>query len=509
MPRVADATDPKKVKRAEAARLRRSTEAEKEKNARYRWISGIKKGTKPLVKTMKQYHVTLEEVNEIRVKAGLLPLKDDELYGYKTAKDTVEAEHRKKTVTPEQVTASVIPVARVINSIPKPPQEPTKIVEVEEEEMKTITIEDYRALYLKTGRAKGTVRDYVRDVRRILEKMEGWTPSSDIVPFLKKTKKVGAIISNLKKENGDPPASYAPFWKAISAALNDGGNGYIKPFLKRFTQSEIDYYSTSYSTTNETEEKLKSTTPNRGRIKETPQWTDVIKPLNEYIRDENTSIQNRLVASIYSGRLGGIPRANTFTKLHYVQKMADANDLTKNYIVMTSNTCTIISNTHKTGVSTESKRRKRGKALIIKLHENGNPFFTGLRQRLRQLQQDSGNRILFDVDHNYVTKVLKKATGYDNQQMRRSFETSIHRGDNIRAIALVARIHAHSIATSIKHYVDDTGRSFDTIRERFLKSSQEIDEETDEAIKEINEPEAEKPKQKIKKKKSKKSKKRR
>lgn len=459
--------DPAKQRRAEAARKRTSDPDTKLAEARRTFLYRIRKGTKPNVASMKKYKVTLSEVNKIRAEARLEPLVESMLNGYQKEYDAVVNDYRSKNITESDVVNDVVPAVKVVNAVPKPKEQPTQVKEVDEREMRVITISDYRQLLLETGRDPKTVNNSI--INKLIDILataygNNWSIDDDIVAPLKKTKKISDAIYSLRQRNGEKYATYSQYFYAISTGMYDGKLGAVKPFMRRFSQKEIDFYNSSFSTLQTSENKKKASLPNKGRKKETPDWKVIQPNISKYILDENTSLQDRCIASIYSGRLGGVPRANTFTNLHIVEAMKDVTSLQKNYIVMARNglSCTLVSHTHKTGVSTESKRKKGGRALIIKLHENNNSFFNGLRTRLQRLKQQSENNMLFKVDRNYVTKVLKKASGgYDNQQMRRAYETSVHMEPkpSIAKIARTAYIHAHSIRTAINNYVEDTGKT--------------------------------------------------
>lgn len=442
-------SDPKKQKRAAAQRARTQAPEARMSEAKRKVMTRIRRGDKILLTTLNKYDISVDEYNTTRIMNGFEPIPESNLKGYRPSEV-------------QNVIEQLVELNSEIHIAPSREQRAETVLEIESNvpRMDKITLNDYSRLLLETGRdKKSTVDGMVRRVKQIITGLGSNDDNDDIVKYLKRIDRVEEVIDNLRQKDGSRYASNAPFWKAISAALNRGGNGPVIPFMNRFTQEEINFYNSRYQLTNSREEVVRDNTVNRGRMKETPDWSDVKPKIDKYIVDKGTNLEKRVIASIYSGRLPGIPRSNTFTDLHYVTAIGKATDKSKNYIVLNGKSCILVSNTHKTGVSTDSKRNKGGKAIMLRLHEKKTNFYKGLVTRLRELvkmQPKSDDVVILKVGRNYITEVLKEASGYDNQQLRRSVETYYHKNGSDNQIALVALFHGHSIATAFKHYIRDS-----------------------------------------------------
>ena len=459
----------KEMKEIRAEKAKAKYQANPKTEQLRKFLFRVNKGVIPTFLSMQKYGFTLDAVNKIRDDAGLDPIENNSIKGYRR-------EQMKLMITDiDEVLKSVIPNVHVYESKKKSANsdKPVNIIHMDDKTVFTVT------KYIECIGHKvtpGTLDLYER-MLRILLKGLGWKDeNANIVPYLQNKndfKGIQDVIDGLKKKvgpgKGQPYASGSKvtFYQCVSNGLHKNG---CPPFEKQMGPKAKEWWNHKYFefAAKQKGKRMQKVISNEPIVND---WLEYKKIADEYIKNKkddekgdlfkNNPLENKTFIQIYT-QLGGMPRTNTFNMLYVVDTKAEANDLEKNYYV--TSTKTLIANHHKTGVD----NNKSGAPIIVELAQEG---FSDIAKNMDELaaQKKKDVNKVRDKRFKKVTEpiifnkekagdIFKNVFNVDNTYLRHSYTTYVWelKPENEALKIREAYIQSHSIEVAYSLYLRKT-----------------------------------------------------
>ena len=435
----------KEMKEIRAEKAKAKYQANPKTEQLRKFLFRVNKGIIPTMMSMKKYGFTLDAVNKIRDDAGLDPIENHSIKGYRR-------EQMNLMITDtNEVLKSVIPNVHVFESMKKSANSDKPVTVQHIDLSANITLDVYLECLRNKPVSASTVDIYEKRLRPILIKL-GWTKNKSIVGYLKNFEKVSKIIEstyNSKKGKSDDllaPGTNKMSYQSISVGLHKKA---CPPFVAQMGPEAVKKYTAKTSSfIQDTVEDRRDRVQNKKYVK----WEDILKVVDDkIINNENVKLEDKVFWQIYTG-LGGSPRTGTFLKLNIVDTMADTEDETKNYYVKDSQT--IISNVHKTG------KNHDGEAIIEDLRQ-----YPALAKNIKQLAEEKKiekKKMIFKFGQNAASPKWHKLFGDDekgasmnNWYLRHSNATWALRKEmsgHLDIFAQSLKINAHSEKTARDYY---------------------------------------------------------
>jgi hypothetical protein len=380
----------KEMKEIRAEKAKAKYQANPKTEQLRKFLFRVNKGVIPTFLSMQKYGFTLDAVNKIRDDAGLDPIENHSIKGYKR-------EQMKLMITDmDEVLKSVIPNVHVFESMKKSANSDKPVIVRHMDLNSTITLDFYLDCLRNKPVSAKTVNLYAGRLKPLLTAL-GWKnkKNESIVPYLKNYQNVEQVINNLTKKEGEQYAqsTIRSTYQAISTGLHKQGCAAFYHQISEKAPDAINFYTRK---TNEYTQDGLEIRREKPKTAVYPAWADMVKKADAIVNDENKTLADRVFVQLYAG-MNAAPRISTFLNLHVVDNESETKDETKNYYV--KDTQTVKSNIHKTGVDKET-----GKAIIEPLTK-----YPTLAQNIKELAKNKD--ILFKMHQTHASTKLKNLLG--------------------------------------------------------------------------------------------------